>query len=150
MNFRSPILAGIAAALATPLWAGTVLTFDVASHTEAAKGAKAVKGQSLPADAKYTLSVALNGDTLQIDDPDTQTRYDFKRARIDELDKSKKTYDEVSLYTAVGFDVAEFANRMMLGRALAAGKIKDNPMAPALTENLMSMSDPANATVIDR
>src|SRR5205814_10329898 len=71
-----------------------------------------------------------------------------KKARIDALDNSKKTSAEVSLYTVVGFDAAEFANRMMLARALAAGKIKDNPMAPALTENLMSMSDPANATVI--
>ena len=40
MNSRSPILAVIVAALATPLWAGTVLTFDVVSHTDAAKGAK--------------------------------------------------------------------------------------------------------------
>jgi hypothetical protein len=38
----------------------------------------------------------------------------------------------------------------MLERALAAAKIKDNAMAHALTERLMSMSDPANATVIDR
>jgi len=66
------------------------------------------------------------------------------------LDKPGKTYEELSLYTVVGFDVAEFANRMMLGRVLAAGKVKDNPMAPALTEHLMSMSDPANGTVIDR
>jgi len=150
-QLRNPfLLAVIVAALATPLWASTVLTFDVVSHTEPAKGAKEVKGSSLPADANHTLAVTLAGDTLQIDDPDTETRYDFKKARIDALDKSKKTYDEVSLYTVVGFDAAEFANRMMLGRALAAGKIKDNPMAPALTENLMSMSDPANATVIGR
>jgi hypothetical protein len=68
---------------------------------------------------------------LQIDEPDTQTRFDFKNARIDRLDKLKNSYDEASLYTVVGFDVAEFANRMMMGRALAAGKIKDNPMAPS-------------------
>jgi len=149
MNFRNPILTVIVAALATPLWAGTVLTFDVVSHTEPAKGATQVKGLPMPADANYALTVALSGDSLQIDEPDKQTRYDFKKGRIDSLNKRKKSYDEVSLYIVVGFDVAEFANRMMLGRALAAGMIKDNPMAPALTENLMSMSDPANATVID-
>lgn len=137
------------AALATPLLANTVLTFDVVSHTIAAKGAKQVKGLPMPADANYSQIVTLSGDALQIDEPDTQTRYDFKNARIDRLDKLKHSYEEVSLYTVIGFDVAEFANRMMLGRALAAGKIKDNPMAPALTENLMSMSDPANATIID-
>jgi hypothetical protein len=153
-KLRNPfLLAVISGALATPLWAGTVLTFDVVSHTEPAKGAKEakeVKGRSLPVDAKYTLSVTLAGDALQLDEPTTQTRYDFKNARIYALDKPKKTYDEVSLYTVVGFNVAEFANRMMLAKVLAAGKIKDNPMAPALTENLMSMSDPANGTVIDR
>jgi hypothetical protein len=38
----------------------------------------------------------------------------------------------------------------MQGRAVAAGNIKDNAMAHALTEHRMSMSDPVNATVIDR
>jgi hypothetical protein len=138
------------ATFATPLWAGTVLSFDVASHTAAAKGAKQVKGLSTPADTNYVLTVTLSGDALQIDEPDAQTRYDFKNARIDRLDKLKHSYDEVSLYTVIGFNVVEFANRMALGKALAAGKMKDNPMAPALTENLMSMSDPTNATVVDR
>jgi hypothetical protein len=146
---RSAIFALVVATFGTPLWAGTVLTFDVVSHTEAAKGAKEAKGRPLPEDKNYALTVTLSGDTLQIDKPDTQTRFDFKKARIDELNEGKKSYDERSLYTVVGFNVAEFANRMVLGRALAAGKIKDNPMAPALTENLMSLSDPANAVVID-
>jgi hypothetical protein len=149
MRFRNPILTLTVAALATPLWAGTVLTFDVVSHTAALKGAKQVRGLPIPADANYALTVTLSGDALQIDEPDTQTRYDFKSARIDRLDKIRKSYDEISLYTVVGFDVAEFANRTVLGKGLAAGKIEDNPMAPALTENLMSMSDPTSATVID-
>jgi hypothetical protein len=150
MNLRDSILLTvIVAALATPLRAGTVLTFDVLSHTEAAKGAKEVKGPSLPADAHYALTVTLSGDALQLDEPDTQTRYDFRKARIDELNERKNSYREGSLYTVVGFNVAEFANRMMLGRMLAAAQMKDNPMAPALSENLMSLSDPANATVID-
>jgi hypothetical protein len=150
MHLRSRILlTGIIAVLATPLWAATVLTFDVVSHTEAAKGTKQVRGLPTPADANYALTVTLSGDALQIDEPNTQTRYDFKNARIVRLDKLKNGYDEVSLYTFIGFDVAEFANRMMLGRALAVAKMKDNPMSPALTENLMSLSDPVNATVIE-
>ena len=150
MNLHHRILALVIIGLATPLSAGTVLTFDVVSHSEPTKGAKEMKGPSLPKDAHYTLTVNLAGDTLQIGEPDTETEYDFKNARIYALDKSKKTYDEVSLYTVVGFNVAEFANRMMLGKMLAAAKMKDNPMAPALTEHLMSMSDPANKTVVDR
>lgn len=150
MNIHHRVLAVAIAALATPLSASTVLTFDVVSHIEPAKGAKESKGQSLPKDAHYPMTVTLAGDTLQIDEPDSETRYDFKNARIERLDKLKKSYDDSSLYTVVGFNVAEFANRMMLGKMLAAGKIKDNPMAPALTENLMSMSDPDNGTVIER
>lgn len=134
--------------LSAPLWAGTVLTFDVVSHTEPPKGAQESKGPSLPQDKSYTQAVTLSGDTLQIEEPDTLTRYDFKNARIEVLNKSKKNYQEWSLYTVLGFNVAEFANRMMLGKALTAAKL-NNPMAPALTENLMSLSDPANATVID-
>lgn len=140
------------ATLGTPLWAGTVLTFDVASHTEATKGAKQTKGQPLPADKTYHLTVTLSGDTLLVDEPEGVTRYDFKSTRIVRLDKGKKTYEESSLYTFIGFNVEEFINRIRVGRVLAAGAVKDNPMAPALTENLMSLADPdpAHAVVIDQ
>lgn len=149
MSPRNALFALIAATLGIPAWAGTQLTFDVVSHTEAAKGAKQTKGQSLPSDASYLLTVTLSGDTLLIEQPETETRYDFKADRIVALDKRKKTYTDQSLYTVLGFNVAEFGNRMMLGKMLAAAKISGNPMAPALTEHLMSLSDPANATVID-
>lgn len=134
-----------------PAWPGTVLTFDVTSHTEAGKGAKQAKGPPIPADANYPLTVTLSGDTLLVDEPDGLTRYDFKNSRIVRLDQGKRKYEESSLYTFIGFNVEEFVNRMMLGRALSAGQVKDNPMAPALTENLMSLAypDPAHATVID-
>jgi hypothetical protein len=145
--------AGVAlliAALSAPLSASPVLTFDVVSHTVAAPGAQPSKGQVLPQDASYPMTVALAGSALQIDERDTRIRYDFGKSRIYWLNKPKKTYQEVSLYTVIGFDVEEFANRMMLGRSLAAAKIHGNLMAPALTEHLMSLSDKASATVIDR
>lgn len=148
--FGGSLLAVLIAAFSPPVVASTVLTFEVASHTETPKGATQVKGEAKPADANYALTVALGGDTMQIVEPDKQRRYDFKSGRIYQLDTLKKTYADISLYTVIGFDVEEFPNRMMLGKMLAAGKIKANPMAPALTENLMSLSDPANATVIDR
>jgi hypothetical protein len=150
MNSNSALLVVVLAAFATPVLAGTELTFDVVSHKDAAKGTTQVKGVRLPAEAHYTLTVTLSGDTLQIDEPDAQTRYDFKASRIDRVNKRENTYDETSLYAVVGFDVAELANRIMIGRAFAAAKAKDNPMAPALTENLMSMSDPTSTTVVDR
>ena len=149
MILRNTILAAMLALPATAARASTVLTFDVVSHSEAAQGVKDAKGVAPPADASYTQTVTLAGDTLLIDEPDKQARYDFKGTRIDALDKRTRSYDERSLYTVIGFNVAEFSNRMMLGGMLAAGKVKNNPMAPALTENLMSMSDPANATVIE-
>lgn len=141
----------VAVALGIPVWAGTVLTFDVMSHTEATKGAKQTKGQPTRADANYPLTVTLSGDTLLVEEPDGLTRYDFKSARIVRFDEGKKNYQESSLYTFIGFNVEEFINRMMLGRALSAGQVKDNPMAPALTENLMSLAypDPAHSTVIE-
>jgi hypothetical protein len=138
------------AALSAPLSASPLLTFDVVSHSMAAPGAQPAKGQALPQDASYPMTVALGGSTLQIDERDTRTRYDFGKSRIYWLNKPKRTYQEVSLYTVIGFDVEEFANRMMLGRSLAAAKIQGNLMAPALTEHLMSLGDKASATVIDR
>jgi len=95
------------------------------------------------------MTVSLAGDSLQIDKPDTRTRYDFNTTRIDRLDKLKHSYQDTSLYSVIGFNVAEFANRMMLAKMLASLKQPNNPMAPALTEHLVALSDPANATVID-
>jgi hypothetical protein len=148
MTFRGQmLLITICTALMAPLRAGTVLTFDVATHSTPPPGAKA--GQPTPKDRNFTQIVALSGDVLQIEEPDSITRYDFKRARIIRLDSEKKEYEERSLYVVLGFNVLEFDNRMKLGRILAAGKPKTNPMLPALTENLMSLQDPANATVIE-
>jgi hypothetical protein len=45
------LLAAIVATFAPPLWASTVLTFEVARHTTAAKGAEQVKGATLPVNA---------------------------------------------------------------------------------------------------
>jgi len=95
------------------------------------------------------MTVSLAGDSLQVDKPNTRTRYNFKTARIDRLDQLKHTYEDTSLYAVTGFNVAEFANRMMLAKMLASLKQPNNPMAPALTEHLVALSDPANATVID-
>src|ERR1700747_1754178 len=100
----------IAATISMPLWGGTVLTFDVVSHTEAAKGAKQVKGQALPADATYPLTVTLSGDTMQTDEPDGRSIYEFRKARILRLDKHKNAYEDVSLYTIVVFNGAGFGN----------------------------------------
>ena len=146
-TFRRALLL-LLAFVATPLWASKVLTFDVTSHTEAAKGAKQTVGTS-PAEEHYTMTVTLAADTLQVDRPDQLTVYDFARRRMLRVDKPKHSYVEGSLYSRIGFDVAEFGNRMMLAKVLATLKQANNPMAPALTEHLMALSDPVNATVID-
>ena len=145
--YRGTLLALLAFS-AMPLWASTVLTFDVTAHTEDSKGVKRPAGGK-PADEHYAMTVTLAPDALQIDRQDHQLIYDFVARQALQLDVSTHSYVEGSLYSRIGFLDAEFANRMMLGRVLAAGEVKDNPMAPALTEHLMSLSDPANVTVID-
>jgi hypothetical protein len=126
----------------------TTLTFEVTRHTDPSKSGTQTQG-TVPPDSHYTMTVVLAGNALDVDDQGIETRYDFAKNRIYRLNKSDKTYEDVSLYTVLGFNTVEFTNRMMLGRVLAAAKLPGNPMAPAYTENLMALSDPNNHTVID-
>jgi hypothetical protein len=131
-------------AVPSPLAAHPVLTFVVASHIEVSKGAP-----QPPTDETFPLIVTLGHQYLAIDAKDVRTIYDFDRNRIFELDLKKKTYQDDSLYTNIGFRVLEFYNRIHLGNAIRAAKIETPIIQPALVEHLFSLTDDNSQTVID-
>jgi hypothetical protein len=127
-----------------PAAAHPVLTFTVASHVEVSKGPP-----QPPTDETFPLIVTLGRQYLAIEAKDVRTIYDFDRNRIFELDLKKKTYQDDSLYSNIGFRVLEFYNRLHIGNAIRAAKIETPIMQPALVEHLFSLTDENSQTVID-
>jgi hypothetical protein len=138
------LLAAVLPGLMAPLAAHPVLTFTVASHIEVSKGPP-----QAPTDETFPLNVTLGRQFLAIEAKDTRTIYDFDRNRIFVLDLGKKTYQDDSLYSNIGFRVLEFYNRMHLGSAVRAAQIETPIMQPAFVEHLFSLTDDNSQTVID-
>jgi len=69
----------------------------------------------------------------------TKYIYDFTKKRVLTIDMSKRIFSDDSLFSNIGFREYEFKNRLMLGGALAAAKIEDNPMQQVLSEHLFSL-----------
>jgi hypothetical protein len=138
------LLAAVLPGLMAPLAAHPVLTFTVASHIEVSKGPP-----QAPTDETFPLNVTLGRQFLAIEAKDTRTIYDFDRNRIFVLDLGKKTYQDDSLYSNIGFRVLEFYNRMHLGNAVRAAQIETPIMQPAFVEHLFSLTDDNSQTVID-
>jgi len=130
--------------LSAPLAAHPVLTFVVTSHIEVSKGPP-----QAPTDETFPLIVTLGHRFLTVEAKDVRTIYDFDRNRIFELDLRKKTYQDVSLYSNIGFRVLEFYNRTHLGNAIRAAQTETPIMQPALVEHLFSLTDDDSQTVID-
>jgi hypothetical protein len=128
-----------AASLAHP-----VLTFNVATHVEAD-----ARSSTKESDQALRLIVTLGHRYLSVEDPNVRTIYDFDHKRIYSLNLTKHTYDETSLYTDIGFRVVEFQNRLGLAKAFRAGAAMENPVEPALMEQVFSLTDDQEHTVID-
>ena len=138
----------IAVSVSAAAFAEPVLTFSVTS-----KHVPDPRSQTKPTPRttveEFPVTVALGLQYLTVEHHGTRTIYDFERRRLYQVDLAAQTYGESSLYTDIGFRVAEFQNRLSLGTMLAAGGVKDNPMVPALTEHLLSLSSDSDHTVVD-
>ncbi len=134
---------------AAPLCAHPVLTFTVTSRLEPAPGQS-----QAPSEETFPLIVTLGHQFLSIEAKGTRTLYDFEHYRIRRLNLEARTFEDDSLYSDVGFRVLEFYNRMRLGSAMRSANIDGSSAAVehfdvALVENLFSLADEKNHTVID-
>ena len=99
---------------ANPATAATTATGKVEPRTERHAG---------------ELVVALGGDYFLVEKDGAGTLYDFKGKRILTQAAGKHEWTEISLFSDLGFRVMEYQNRVMLGRVLSAGGIKDPSVA---------------------
>ncbi len=90
-------------------------------------------------ESRAEISVEIGDNFISVAKNNFKSIYDFENKRIYTLDLSQKRYSEKSLFSDIGFREYEFKNRLMLGQALAAGDVKDNPMLPILSEHLFSL-----------
>jgi tetratricopeptide (TPR) repeat protein len=90
----------------------------------------------------FPLTVVLGDDYFTSSGDEISTAVDFAGKKILRVNPSDHSYQEISLYSDIGFRAAEFRNRLMLHRVLAAGKLADNPFDTVLMEHLFSLRAP--------
>ncbi len=122
-----------------------VLSFTVASHFELLKGR-----HEEPNNQTFDLRVVLGHQYLAIEAKGVRTIYDFERNRILHLNLQKKSYEDYSLYSDIGFRVLEFYNRLMLGKVLESVKTRPAAMDTALIEQQFSLVEDNSQTAIGR
>jgi tetratricopeptide (TPR) repeat protein len=141
---RSIVMAGacfVGAAQAHP-----VLTFAEQIVTPApAKGATGPKAGT----QQFPVTVTLGRNYLSVDAQGSRDIYDFERRRLYHLHPKDKTYEDVSLYSVLGFRSMELQNRLYINSVLGAAKVTSKTQAPALSEHLLSLTAPDENTVIE-
>ncbi len=75
------------------------------------------------------LTVTLGDSYFEEERADGSVRYNFRSRRILLRDPRKANWTSYPLYSDLGFRLMEYQNRVMLGRALAAGGIKETSIA---------------------
>ena len=121
------VLASLAATLTVPACAALRLSVTVNAKSQANPGAK------VPPDRTVQSEVLLGDTYLSRRDGNTTVVYDFERRRRYVLDEAAKTYDEYSLFDALGFRELELRNRAALRKMAASAKV-DRQLPPELED----------------
>jgi hypothetical protein len=149
---------GIAALSPASVRADLQLKFDVTlvselpARTSSVDTAKSGNTLTPRADEKPTtrhsvMTIVLGPDYFTMSDDEGMTLTDFAHRRTVRIDRKTKTYSSVSLFSNLGFRVAEFQNRLFLQGALAAGGMKDNPFDTVLIEHLFALRAPKSTAL---
>jgi hypothetical protein len=138
MSIRTSIVA--AALVFAPLLAqaNTELTVKSERSTFEVKGMTPVKSDAKPA-VNQTIHLTIGARWIQWDDGSNRGVYDFAKHEVFGVDAKAHRLIEESMYAMVSGKDAELDNRMMLGSALEAGKVENNPMAPTMVEHQLSL-----------
>jgi hypothetical protein len=118
--------------------ANTELTVKVEHSTTPVKGAQSVRAAA-KVPANQTVHLTLGAQWVYWTDGTNRGVYDFSKRVAIVVDPEAHRLAEVSLFAQLSGREAELDNRVMLGGALEAGKVADNPMAPTLAEHQLSL-----------
>ena len=121
-----------------------VLSFDETLDLQAPKGANF---QSSKRDMQ--ISVTLGHRYLIVDSPGSREIFDFETRHRYDLDLAAKTYNELSLFSQLGFAAIESQNRVLMNRMLSAAKMLDDMRSPPMVEQLFSVAVPGGDADID-
>lgn len=133
-------LAGLA-----PAHAALVMTVSVNSKHVASAGVKAGK------DWRKEMEVVLADTFISAKSLDETTVYDFGRRRRLVLDAKTKTFEDYSLFDAIGFRELELRNRETIDKALAAAKIDTSKMPGQVEhEHGLSVQRGAGSAIAER
>jgi tetratricopeptide (TPR) repeat protein len=123
------------------LQAGTMVSFDTERNS-----AMEHEGGKTNTIERFGQHVFLGADLIDVEAGSQITVHDFKKRIKYRSVENKEGFTRSSLLSDIGFRVYEFKNRLMLGQALAAADIQDNPMDRVLMEHLFSLTsdEPAN------
>ena len=120
--------------LVSNLSATTRIVFSVHQDTERSKGEEKISESK-----EYELSIYLGDTFIEYSNGNSRRIIDFKENKIFHSSTLNSGFIETSIYSDIGFRVYEFQNRMMLGGALNAAGINNNPMDRVLMEHLFSI-----------
>lgn len=125
-----------------PAVSDTQIVFDVTVHTIGNKQVRVDgKEKTVPVGTTETsvVTVRLGKDYIAVRDGKTESIFDYKKRRIFNISRDSKTYSDSSLYSLIGFNQAEFANRLFLGTVLGKAKIANDSMGPVFAEHRFSL-----------
>lgn len=134
----------LALGLLSAAHAHPVLTFVEQTVTQPPKGSK-----NKPESAEFPVTVTLGHDYLSVDSKDTRQLFDFAHHRLYRLDLQDETFEDLSLFSVLGFRAMELQNRISINTMLTEAKVKNGAQAPALSEHLLSLTAEGQDTVID-
>src|SRR5216684_1212020 len=130
--------------------ANTELTVKSERSSFPVKGLQTQGGDKQPP-AQQTIHLTLGARWIEWADGSNRGVYDFAKRVIIGVDPQTHRLVEESMYAAFSGKDAELENRMMLGGALEAGKVENNPMSPTLAEHQLSLRrDAKRASGIER
>lgn len=137
MSMRTALIAAVLLFAPRFVQANVELTIKTDFTSVPVKGAEKVSGDKSP--TTQTVHLTLGTRWIEWSGSSGRGVYDFNKHLVISVDPNAKRLDEESLYAALSGRAAELQNRMMLGSALQAGKVADNPMAPTIAEHELSL-----------
>ncbi len=150
MTTRTAIAAALLVFAPLLARANTELTLKSERSSVPVKGMQTLNGEKHPP-ADQTIHLTLGSRWIEWADGISRGVYDFARHVIIGVDPQTHRLVELSMYAAFSGRDAELENRMMLGGALEAGKVENNPMSPTLAEHQLSLRrDAKRASGIER
>lgn len=148
MIMRAPIAAALLLLAAAAAQANVEITVESRKTTFPVKGVQKLSGNKA---STTQTRLTLGTRWVQWDEGNSQGVYDFEKRVVIRVDPEEHRLVEESLYASLSGRAMELDNRLMLGSALQAAHIDDNPMAPTLAEHQLSLRrDPQRRSDIQR